>query len=96
MVVKKLHIEEEGLNVLVKERLKTVMLKETISNIKDQYREYVHDIDDAHVVAGAKAAKARFLISYNIKDFKLNKIKNDFNIIVMTPGRFLQYLRSLQ
>lgn len=95
-VVKKLGIDKDRLNMLVRERLKTVKIEETTAEIKDKYREYVHDINDAHIVAGVNAAKTRFLISYNIKDFKLNKIKNDFNIIVMTPGKFLQYLRSLQ
>jgi len=95
-VAEKLHISQKELGALVKARVKVVKLEETIVEIKDMYKGYVHDINDAHIVAGAKVSKARFLISYNIKDFKLNKIKNDFDIIVMTPGKLLQYLRSLQ
>lgn len=95
-VVKRLRISQIGLNILIKERINKVMLKERIVDIKDKYKEYAYDINDAHIVAGAKESHAKFLVSYNIKDFKVNKINNDFNIIVMMPGKFLQYLRSLQ
>lgn len=95
-VVNKLRISQKELDVLVRRRLKIVKLEETIVEIKDKYKEYVNDINDAHIVAGAEESHARFLVSYNIKDFKVNKIKNDFNIIVTTPGKLLQYLRSLQ
>ena len=95
-VVKKLRISQKELSALVKTRLKIVELEETIVDIKDKYKEYVHDINDAHIVAGAKVSKARFLISYNVKDFRVNKIRNDLTIIVATPGKLLQYLRSLQ
>lgn len=95
-VVDKLGIPQKELDLLVRRRFKVVKLEETVAEIKDKYKEYVYDINDTHIVAGAKASKARFLISYNIKDFNLNKIKNDFNVIVMTPGKLLQYLRSLQ
>lgn len=95
-VVGKLRISQKELSVLVEERFKIVRLEEMIAEIKDKYKDYVYDINDAHIVGGAKACKARFLISYNIKDFKQIKIKNDLNILVMMPGKFLQYLRSLQ
>lgn len=95
-VADKLRVSQKQLDVLINTRLKIVKLEETITEIKDKYKEYVYDINDAHIVAGAKASNAGFLISYNIKDFKLNKIKSDLSIIVMTPGKILQYLRSLQ
>ncbi|TSC86082.1 MAG: Uncharacterized protein G01um101416_732 [Microgenomates group bacterium Gr01-1014_16] len=63
-----------------------------ISNIK-KYSIYSTDPNDAHIVAGAHQAKARFLITYNLKHYRIEKIKQDMNIIVMTPGTFLQYLR---
>lgn len=47
------------------------------------------------LVAGAVASEARFLLSYNLKHFKIEKIKRDFNILVYRPAQFLQYLRSL-
>ena len=63
-----------------------------IKNIK-KYSVYSTDPFDAHIVAGADQSKSRFLITYNLKHYKIDKIKQDLNIIVMTPGTFLQYLR---
>lgn len=93
--IAKLNLDKNQLQ-LVKNRLKLIELKDSIRKIGKSFKNYVLDEDDAHIVAGARSAKARFLISYNIKDYKLDKIKNDLNIIVMTPGKFLQYLRSLK
>ena len=70
-------------------------MSHTIEEVKNEYKEYVSDIHDAHIVSGAKEAKVRFLISYNLKDYNLEKIKQDLNILVMSPGQFIQYLRSL-
>lgn len=94
-VVKRLNIREDKLKTLTYERLKMVTLKESIGKIKEKYREYTLDTDDTHIIAGAVKAKAEFLISYNIKHFKIEKIKRDFDIKVTTPANFLQYLRSL-
>lgn len=94
-VVKRLNLKEDKLKTLINERLKKVKLRETIGKIKEEYKEYTLDSDDTHIVAGAVKAKAGFLISYNLKHFKIEKIKRDFNIKVTTPANFLQYLRSL-
>ncbi len=80
---------------MIEERIKIIILDETIDEIKLSFAEYVLDIDDAHIVAGAKKAKVQFLISYNTKHFKADKIKNDFDIILTTPSNLLQYLRSI-
>ena len=64
----------------------------TITNIK-KYSIHSSDVNDAHIVAGAHQAKVKFLITYNLKHYKIDKIKRDLNIIIMTPGMFLQYLR---
>lgn len=63
-----------------------------IKNIK-KYSVYSTDPNDSHIVAGADQSKSRFLITYNLKHYKIDKIKQDLKIIVMTPGTFLQYLR---
>lgn len=60
----------------------------------EKYLDYVYDDYDSHVIAGAHLAKAKFLITYNLKDYRFEKIKSDLNILVITPGKFLQYLRS--
>ena len=72
-----------------------IVIEKTQHEIKERYKDYVEDLNDAHIVAGAAESKAHFLITYNIRDFKIEKIKKDFDIIVLTPGMFLQYLRSI-
>lgn len=37
----------------------------------------------------------RFLITYNLSDYKIERIKDELGIIIITPGQLLQYLRSL-
>jgi len=76
-------------------RFKTIKLKEVTKKLKEKYISYVVDLNDAHILAGAIEAKTGFLVSYNLKHFKIDKIKADFKIIVLTPAKFLQYLRSL-
>ena len=94
-VTERLHIESEGLRKLMRTRFKTVILDESLEEIKSAFTDYVIDIDDAHIVAGAKKANAQFFISYNKKHFKSERIKEDFNIILTTPSNLLQYLRSI-
>lgn len=94
IVIKRLGIEKHRLDTLVKKRLKTVVLKETKQKIEEKYQNYVFDQNDAHIIAGAVTAKVKFLLSYNLRHFKKEKIKEDFKIILLTPASFLQYLRS--
>lgn len=96
IVAARLEISQEDLNLLVKKRFQLPELKHSYEQVRKEYNNYVSDINDAHIIFGAKEAKVRFLISYNIKDFKIEKIKKEFNILVMTPGQFIQYLRSIQ
>ena len=95
IVTERLNIDKSKLNELIKKRFHTVQLKGELGVLKEKYKDYVTDLNDAHIVAGATKAKVKFLISYNIKHFKVDKIKRDFNIIVTTPAHLLQYLRSI-
>lgn len=95
-VVKRLGIKSNMLATLIKNNLKVTMLLESLPKIKESFKQYVLDENDAHILAGAKAAKADFLITYNVKDFKIDKIKKDLGILTLTPGNFLQYLRSIK
>lgn len=95
VVAKRLGIENEKLTGLVSTRFTTVKLNKSLGEIKSHYKKHTHDENDAHIVAGAYTAKAKFLITYNIRDFKVDSIKQDFGIICMRPAQFLQYLRSL-
>lgn len=93
-VVIKLEISQTELDKLIDRRTSIVKLADDLSTIKENFQKYVLDIDDAHVVAGAVTGKADFLLSYNLKDYLIDTIKTKLGILVMTPGRFLQYLRS--
>ncbi len=96
--VDKLDLDNEKFQNLLKKRLRAIKLKEDkigIERIKITFKDYVFDEDDTHIVAGAIKSKAKLILTYNIKDFKLDKIKRDLNILVTTPAKFLQYLRSL-
>lgn len=94
-VIAKLDITLDSLNNLIKKQFKIVKVTDDISKIKKVFGQYTSDPNDAHIIAGVVQARARFLISYNVKDYKTDKIKQDLNIIVTTPANFLQYLRSL-
>lgn len=92
--VNKLNLDKLKLTDLVRKRLKTVKFIKKSNEIKKDFKDYVFDEDDAHIVAGARKAKAKLILSYNIKDFNTLKLKKVFNIAVLTPAQFLQYLRS--
>ncbi|MDP3974666.1 MAG: PIN domain-containing protein [bacterium] len=94
VVVKRMGIELEKLEVLIKNRFEVFPLIKELKGIKEEYVQYVTDIDDTHIVAGAYSAKVKYLISYNLKHFKKDKIKNELGLILLTPALFLQYLRS--
>ncbi len=94
LVIEKLGLEKWRFLKLAKERLRIIKLKETNQQIKSLYKKYVKDVNDAHIVAGAVKSKVKFIITYNVKDFQINLIKEKFNLLIMTPGLFLQFLRS--
>ncbi len=96
IVVKRLDIKPQKLRGLIDKPLIIIPLRSSLWQIQSSYKQYVTDLDDAHIVAGAKEAKTKFLISYNIKHFKVDGIKRDLGITILTPGSFIQYLRSLQ
>lgn len=94
-VCSRLSIDKIKLSKLIKDRFELVKIATTIQKIKTEFKDYTVDPNDTHIVAGAKLAKARFLITYNLKDFKVDKIKKDLSIYVTTPANLLQYLRSI-
>ena len=93
-VAKRLFIVKNDIDSVIK-NCKTITLSDSIATIKRGFKNYVFDEDDSHIVAGAVSSKSHFLITYNLKDYNRNKIKEDFNIIILSPALFLQYLRSL-
>ncbi len=95
IVVERLSIDSKKLASLLEGNIEIVQLQYTKETVKDAFRHYVLDENDAHIVAGAKEAKAKFLVSYNTKDFKVEKIKQDFAVLLITPAHLLQYLRGM-
>lgn len=91
----RLNLNKDKLGATIKTRFEVVELETTTNQLKEKYADYTSDVNDTHIVAGTVKSKVKFLILYNLKHFKMDKIKKDFNITVTTPGRFLQYLRSL-
>lgn len=96
IVATRLKISQDELQSMLEKRFSSVDLKLTFEELKKVYKNYVSDINDTHIILGAKEAKVNLLITYNLKDYKIEKIKQDFNILVMTPGQFIQFLRSIQ
>ena len=91
----RLNINTSHLKQLTEERLAVIKVNESIQKIKTKFKEYTSDPNDTHIIAGAKYSKAKFLITYNLKHFKVDKIKKDLGIYVTTPANLLQYLRSI-
>ena len=98
--ITEIEVVTKGLNIQNKlknleSRINIINLDTGIDNVRNLFKEYVYDVDDTHIVMGAKESKSKFLLTYNMKDYNIDLIKKDFNIIVLKPGMFIQYLRSL-
>lgn len=93
--VDRLGIDKNDLEKVIK-KLKIINLRGDKAEIIKQYGNYAHDIGDVHIVAGAAKARSKFLVTFNTKDYKIDKIYQDFGIRVILPGELLQYLRSVQ
>ncbi len=95
IVCTRLDISQAKLNKLVKEKFEFIKIDKSIKEIQHQFKDYTIDPNDAHIVAGAEFSQAKFLITYNLKHFKVDKIKKDLKVNILTPANLLQYLRSL-
>lgn len=95
MSQKELEIVADRLN-LDKNELRDLLNKKfEVVTIKPQKTDkYVFDINDSHIVQGAEASTSKYLLTYNTKHYKAEKIKKDLGIIIMRPAEFLQFLRS--
>ena len=94
IVVKIMGIEIEKLEILIKNRFEVINIIKSLKEVRQEYVNYVTDIHDAHIVVGAHSTKVKYIISYNLKHFKTDKIKDELDILLLTPALFLQYLRS--
>ncbi len=71
-----------------------INISQSIKKILQTYISYVNDKNDAHILAGAIKSNSKFLVTYNLRDYKINLIKNDFEIICLKPANLLQILRN--
>jgi predicted nucleic acid-binding protein len=69
-VISRLKLKIEGLQALTATSLNIVSVSQSYEKVQQQFAYYVHDADDAHIVAGAKEAGSIFLVSYNIRHFE--------------------------
>lgn len=93
IVAKRLNLDLDRLNSLIEKKFRVIEVKISHLGIKRLYLKYVLDPNDDHIVAGIAAAKPTFFVSYNLRHFKIDKIKTDFKAISLTPAKLLQYLR---
>lgn len=95
-VADRLNLNQNKLQGMVENRLKTIELTANLKKIKKDFKDYTSDPNDAHIIAGAAKAKSKFLLTYNIRHFEKQKINKELGIVVLTPAQYLQYLRSLE
>lgn len=73
-VAKKLKLENTPLVIMFK-RLKTLNIPNRISEVKKELQDYTNGPNETHIVKGAILSKAKFLITYNLKLYKIDKNK---------------------
>lgn len=94
IVIDRLGIRRESFEELLEQTLSTVTLEDSLEEIRRSKNDCVYDIHDAHIVAGAVYSEADFIATYNRKDYNHGRIKDDFGILICTPGQLLQFLRT--
>ncbi|OGG08768.1 hypothetical protein A2154_03805 [Candidatus Gottesmanbacteria bacterium RBG_16_43_7] len=75
--------------------VKVIQINLDKPELTKRYSRSVIDAEDTHVVAGAVKAESDFLLIYNTRHYKVEHIKQKYGIHIMKPGKFLQYLRSV-
>lgn len=90
-----LRLEQKDLQKLVQRQCEVVTIGDRKNDNFRSMNTYTRDKDDAHIVLGGKLAKAKFLVTYNMKHYRIEKIREDLGIIVLSPAFLIQYLRSL-
>ncbi len=62
--------------------------------IKEEAEDLVNDENDAFILSQAIESWAKYLITYNVSDYKQAEIYEKHDIIILTPALFLQNLRK--
>lgn len=92
---------EEALNIKYqkcfdKKFLDNFVVQENLGHEEDKSKKkYVLDEFDIHVIGSAVTIKTQFLITYNLKHYKIQKIEDELKIIITDPGNFLFYIRNI-
>ena len=95
IVTNRLGIDRQKTEKLL-EKIEIVSLGLSKKDVLEGYAKFVLDVNDSHVVAGAFLSKSRFLLTHNLKHYRVDKIGAGLGVLVLKPGNFLQYLRSLE
>ena len=93
--VSRLKLDDKQMEIILKQKFTKVKVENNLPEVVKKFGKYVGDMNDSHVIAGAVISKASYLVTHNLKHFNTEKIKRELDIIVMSPGTFLQYLRSI-
>lgn len=81
-------------NNISKELLLNVKIDQTFDNeLEKEFLKFVNDDNDAHVLVSAYYAKAKYLVTGNLKDFKVNEIYEHFRISVLSPADMIMIVR---
>ena len=90
-----LHLPEKNLQKLLKTQCRVVVIGNKKNDMLKRMAAFTRDTDNAHIVLGVRQARAKFLVTYNLKHCRTEKIREDLGIIMLPPAFLLQYLRSL-
>lgn len=93
-VVNRLGLDTLKLESLIQEGFEVHNITKPLNDMKQEYGKFVTDIHDAHIVAGAHISDSKYLLTHNLKHFKTDKINDELDLLILTPGWFLQFLRS--
>lgn len=88
-------VEKLGIDPQEYENLKKLFFVTPVA--KDDVKKFARAVVtplDAHIVAGTVASRVKFFVTYHAKDYRAEVIHKSWDIIVITPGSLLQYLRS--
>src|SRR3989344_5858447 len=56
-------------------KFKITKIKDSAKIILTKYKSFVLDEKDSHILAGAVKSKSTFLVTYNLKHYKLNELR---------------------
>lgn len=92
-VLKRLQIPKDKLNKAI-ERLTVSKAKTAEKEMEKSYAKFTTDVGDAKIIGSAHDAEAKYLITYNLRHYKADRIREELGIEVLTPALFLHHTRN--